>query len=151
MGLEYLHTWNSIITLNEQTGIPRIEIDRITGLWSLPEADDNRAPRTAQDGEIVYPSFRRGKTITYTGRVIAATALSLRALQMGFLGAFGERSDEGTMVMSHSGAPSYYYIARVLALDMDEEQTFSQDSVPSPFQRGFDLSLRMSHPDLLPL
>jgi hypothetical protein len=140
-GLETTHVWNGSLVLNSES-IPGIRLDKIVGLQSISEADDNRAPRTEQPGEVIYPSFSRGKTITYTGFVVAYNLGSLRSLQSSIIGAFNERSNEGTMTVG--GA--YYFHARPMALDMDDEQTLSPWASPSPHQRSFVLSLRLSDP-----
>ena len=56
LGLEARHRWNGIFLLNDlEGGLPRTKLTRITGIHSLPEADDEREPRTAMIGEWIFP------------------------------------------------------------------------------------------------
>ena len=152
LGIEARHVWQGVTTLNdiEKTPrLPRVRVDRVRGLHSLPEADDNRAPNTARMGETPYPSFARGKTVVYEGRLQAATLQDLRQLEYELRAAFSERSTEGTMVaVPHAdyGTESWFYAARVLQLDIDDEQPFGYSRMPAPFERAFTLGLRQSDP-----
>src|SRR3954447_16809605 len=76
-GLEVTHTCNGFV-LNERTADTWVKLTKLTGFHSLPEADDNRGPRTGRRGEIIYPSQERGKTIVYEGEVRAKTLTGLR-------------------------------------------------------------------------
>lgn len=148
LGLQGRHTWNGIFTLNNlEAGMPYVDLDRITGLFSLPEADDLRDPRVGANGEVIYPSFTRGKTITYEGRLIAANE-GIYGFRWFMLGAFANnQSNEGQMVITPHpawGGGGWGFNARVLALDIDDEVTVeSLQALPSPYQLNFVLSLRM--------
>jgi len=150
LGQEGIHRWRDRIDLNTQTGLPRIEIDRFTGLHALPEADDDREPAIGRIGEVVYPSQPRGKTVTYEGRVIGRTLYELRQLSTQLRAAFADRSSEGTMVIRPHpviGGVSTYFRARSMALDLDDDQApYGPDVMPSAYQRAFVLSLRLSDP-----
>jgi hypothetical protein len=150
LGQEGIHNWRGLIDINTQTGLPRIEVDRFTGLHALPEADDDRAPAVGRIGEIVYPSQPRGKTITYEGRILGRTLHDLRSTSASLRTACADRSTEGVMtVRPHPtiGGVQTYYSARVLALELDDDQSpYSPDALPTPYQRGFVLTLRMSDP-----
>jgi len=148
LGLQGRHDWNSndFIINDLANGLPYAYLDRITGLFSLPDLDDLRDPRIGADGEVLYPSFTRGKTITYEGRLITEDD-SIYAYRWEMLTAFAEQSDEGTMVITPHpswGAGSWAYQARVLACEIDDEIiTDSMTAAPSPYQLHFILSLRM--------
>jgi hypothetical protein len=147
LGLEAVHTWRGAIALNTQTGFPRVELDRITGLHSLPEADDNREAATGRIGEIGYLSLPRGKTITYEGRIVGASLHQLRAHGTLLRAYFADRTTAHKMsIASPLGSVAFWYDARVLAFDMDDDQTFSTWASPSPYQRPFVLSLRQLDP-----
>lgn len=141
-GMETWHQWSSGLTLNAG-GMPRIVIEKIVGLHALPEADDFRASRTEQPGEIIYPSFARGKTITYNGTIYANSWGNLRTWESTMYWSFWDRSNEGNMNVG--GA--YRFYARPLALEMDDEQTVGPHAIPYPYQRPFVLSLRLSDPN----
>lgn len=150
LGLEATHTWGPLTTpLNDlDNGLPRIRVDRITGLHSLPDADDFRELRSARLGEVVYPGFARGKTVTYEGRLQAASLQSLRQLAHAMRAGFAERSTEQAMTISPHpgyGTQEWFYGARALALDIDEIQANGPWQWPQ-FERPFTLSLRMSDP-----
>ena len=150
LGLEGIHRIGDELDVNVQTGWPRIELDRITGLHSLPEADDNREPTYAQGGERVYPSLARGKTITYEGRVLGRDIWQLRskthALRLACAG--GRLMETSFVVRPHPtvGGNSHRFDARVLSLEVDDEQTLGNEAMPTAYQRGFVLTVRQSDP-----
>lgn len=155
LGLEAIHVWTPsngpALTLNDLSQRFRIKFDRMTGLKSLPEAENNSFLRTARIGETLLPSLVRGKTITIDGRLQAATMADLRQMQWNMSRAFGERDIEGTWSASpHQdyGDNTHYWqtIARVLQLDTDEELTRGRTSLPSPYQTRFLLGLRLADP-----
>ena len=166
LGVEAFHIWNGVVLNQQKTNAPvahpgqrntprydtvwpLVRFDRITGLHSLPEADDNRAPATGRLGEIVYPSLPRGRTITYEGFVYGRNLLELRGAVASLRGTFSNRSDQGMMtVRPHPavGGPDFYYYARPLAFDVDDEQVVGPEASPSAFQRHFVLSLRQADP-----
>lgn len=148
LGLEATHQWGAGLVLNQEGVYPRYELDRIGGLHSHPEVEDNREPAFGRIGEIAYPSLPRGKTLTYEGRVVAYTLAQMRAAAAALRGSFRPVSD-GTMYVRPSpviGGPTWRYGARVLACDVDDEQTRGDEAMPSPYQREFVLSLRMADP-----
>ena len=100
-------------------------------------------------GELGYTSLTRGKTITYEGRVIGRTLEELRAHGTLMRSLFADRTTAHKMAVRPNpaiGAMAYYYNARVLALDMDDDQAASPWAMPSPYQRPFVLSLRQLDP-----
>lgn len=156
LGLIGRHSWNSVFTMNNlEGGLPMVDLDRITGLFSLPDMDDVRDPRIGANGEVIYPTFTRGKTITYEGRLITPDANSLHAYRWTMLSSFADQSNEGTMVITPNpawGSGGWSFQARVLALEIDEEIiTTSMTKAPSPYQVHFILSLRMRNNVFTPL
>lgn len=147
-GVEGRHAWNSELTLNDRAVWPRYKLKRITGLHSLPDAEDNREPATGRLGEVVRRALRRGKTLTYEGTVEGRTLAQLRQGEDALLGAFAEL-DEGQMIVSPHpayGGPSFFYRARALACDIPDEQQAPPKRSTLGFERPFALSLRLADP-----
>lgn len=150
-GLEATHEWELLgRALNDVVGtLPRYKLTKITGYNSLGEIEDLRDVNTGRVGETAYPSVMRGKTITYEGVVEAQSYEQLRSLSSALRGAFADTWAEHRMVVNPYtgwGSQQFAFWARTMALDMDEEQTFAGTAVPSPWQRAFTLSVRMSDP-----
>jgi hypothetical protein len=143
-GLEAVHTWNGGIALNTQPALPRIKIDRLTGFHSLPDADDNNAPFTARRGIRVYPGYERAKTITYEGRIFGRSLEELRRQTNIMRASFRDRSGEYEMRLAPADGTHWFYVARVMSLNIDDEQT--QGPFFRPWQREFQLDLRQSDP-----
>lgn len=150
LGLEAVHRLADRVDLNTQTGLPRIELDRITGLHSLPDADDNREATYAMTGERVFPSLNRGRTITYEGRLLAQDLHGLRwmGMQLRYAATVGRLSETSVVVTPHPtvGGVTHRYDARILALEIDDTQTRGYEAMPTPYQREFVLTVRQSDP-----
>src|SRR3954463_11362306 len=89
-GLGGIHRWtqganglylNNVDGSFSQPPFPRIELDRIAGLHSRPEVDDNRDQYTGEIGERPLPGLPRGKTVVYTGRFVARNLTDMLALE----------------------------------------------------------------------
>lgn len=144
-GIETTHTWNAYpggpsVMLNLKSD-PWIRVTKITGLHSLPDVQDLRQQHAARRGEVVLPSYPRGKTLVYEGKVLALTLDSLRQTSTFMRKAFAERNVEGYMNLG--GDVAWSYGARVMELEQDDEQLTGENSV-WPYQRPFTLGLRMS-------
>lgn len=154
LGLEGIHRLNDMLDINVQTGWPRVELDRITGLHSLPDVDDNREPRYGRSGERTYLGFVRGKTIVYEGRVLGRDLWQLRSHTHALREAINAkgasaRSKEGDIVVRpHSaiGGVTHRYEARFLSFECDDVQEFGCDTMPTAYQRSFVLTVRQSDP-----
>jgi len=152
LGLQGRHTWwatsSDGFTMNDLAyGLPVTYLDRISGLFSLPEYVDLRDPVIGGNGEVIYPGFSRGKTITYEGRLITVDGEGLYAYRWEMLQAFGDRTNlEGTMnITPHPtwGTGYWSFVGRVLTLDIDDEYLVQDLGViPSPYQLHFILSIR---------
>lgn len=146
-GLEVPHTWEGAdgnFSLNDlSSAAAQIKLTKITGLFSLPELQDQRGNRAGRRGEVVFPSFGRGKTVVYEGVVRSKSLDGMRVLAQQLRTAFHLRNSEYLMTLE--GSIEWVYYARVLQLDMDEEQITGPDAVWR-FQRPFTLGLRMSDP-----
>lgn len=150
LGLEAIHTWDTYVDLNNISGgMPRVKLDKITGLHSLPDAVENGEKRNAGIGDIVYPTMPGGKTIVYEGRLQAATLKSLRAFSNELKYRFADWFNERQMVVApHEdyGEGFFTYYARVLDLDISEVQSRIPGAMPTAYQRDITLSLRQSNP-----
>lgn len=152
LGLEARHVWELLpsFPLNGPNfTIPVIRLDRIGGMYSLGEIEDLRASRTGAIGEIVYPSLMRGKTVTYEGRVIGTTLQTMRQWITLLRNAFTDTVNERRMTIHPDplyGTGDFYFMARPMAFECDEEQIYAATRRPSGFQRNFILTLRMSDP-----
>lgn len=137
------------LLLNEQGVWPRTKFDSIIGLHSLPDSDDPREARQGSIGEDVYPGQARGKTITYNGRVMGRTLPELRRHAAAVRSALGDRRLERDFIIEPHptwGVVTWRYGARVLAYDADDAQDRGRTAVPTPWQREFVLTVRMSDP-----
>lgn len=127
-----------------------IKIDRITGLHGLGDGDDFRDSAEGRVGEIVYPGAQRGKTIVYEGRIIGMTLPYLRqgANELRRVAAETRERREGsiTIVDPANTGEGYANIVRCISLEMDDEQQFGPNRVPSPWQRKFTLGVRAHDP-----
>jgi hypothetical protein len=151
LGLEATVRIGGSYVINDlESGLPRIKLTSIPGLHSLPDADDVRESNVGFVGETVYPSYPRGKTNAYNGMIQCLNQSSLAATRQSFRGATADRSNE--ILFEHIpnvayGTHVWGYYGRVLANDIDEEiPTDNIDEIPSPYQRKFTLSVRMSDP-----
>ena len=148
-GLECTHAIGGV-TMNDRTLSHRIKLNRITGLHSLPESDDERRPRTGFLGEATYPGYARGKTVVYEGVVEGSSLDNLRSKCAAFRAGLQNRSDEYLVTITPNaswGDDIWAYYARVMQLDIDDVQADrSPRHARGPYGRGFMLGLRMSDP-----
>ena len=150
LGLEGIHRLNNRFDMNLQGVYPRVKIDRITGLHSLPDADDFRENNYGRAGEIEYQSLYRGRTVVYEGRCQAMDLLGLRWITRTFreAGSFGHLHHGNITVYPPAaiGGVVFEYEPRILSLEIDDEWTRSLHAVPSPYQREFILTVRSGDP-----
>lgn len=149
LGLEAVWTCGSLTLNKPQGALPRVVFDKISGLHSRPEADDDRAQNTGRIGEIVYPSPQRGKTVVVEGRVQAYTLQDLRNLSNQLRGQFASTAEQTITVAPDPayGTVSWHFNARAIQLDIDDDQSsYPSTASPSPWQRDFILGLRQSDP-----
>lgn len=129
--------------------LPWIKVDGIQGWRSLPESEDNRAPRTKGDGEITYHGRKLGKTLVYEARVMAKTRETMRTALSGTMRGYAlSTDDEGEMTVTPFAAPGgvvWTFSARVIDLQADRSFDYS-DKRRAAYQWGFTISLRMSDP-----
>jgi hypothetical protein len=146
-GLGARHVWRELVTLGEWVGYPRYKLRTIEGLHSLPDIEDLRDTPQSRIGEIPRPGRRRGKTIAYSGVVLAQSSPSLREAVSGLGGALAgeEELPEGKMRIVPVTGSAFYYWARVAQFSCDEAPVNSNR--PSRgWERGFTLALRLSDP-----
>lgn len=149
-GKEGRHTWDDAITLGDTGEWPNATIDVLTGLADLADAEDIRGVATGRGGEVAYRSVRRGKTVSYEGRLRATSRNELRAMQAAARAAFADEATEKQMVVTPPDfalpdGDTFLYTARALAFT-------SPDAEVSPFRRSrgherpYALTVRMSDP-----
>lgn len=144
-GIEVPHQWNGGVVLNARHlpgATARTPIDRITGYFSLAETDDQRYDAGSRRGEIVLPTYPRGKTVVYEGRVEAKTLAAWRTTYRSLVNAFRERSSEGAMIAL--GVTQWQFNARVMTFDADDEPDNLSRTRMWPFRGTFELALRQS-------
>jgi hypothetical protein len=124
---------------------PRFKLQRITGLGSTGEAEDNRDRPPGQNRETPRLSRRRGKSVVYEGEVKARSLLELREAEAMFSAAFDGLETEGRMDVSwhpllaeFAAVPAKFYEARALTADIVDVQGTTQ------WDRPFVVGLRMS-------
>lgn len=156
-GIEGIHAWTPPGALEPAVELGRIKADdgslvwprytitRITGLRSLGEPEDNRDRPPGRQIETPRLSQRRGKTITYEGKIKAQTLLELGEAEDALLAAFDNLATEGRMdvfwhplLTSHADLPTVFYEARALTCDVVEVQESRY------WERGYVVGLRAS-------
>jgi hypothetical protein len=144
-GLDAVHTWRGI-DLGLREADVWTKLTKLTGYYSLPDADDNRGPRSGRRGEVVYPGEERGKTVVYEGEVRAKTLSALRTKATNMRAAFRKRRQEYQMdITADGGVTPWHFNARVIQFDMDDEQTNGLEAV-WPWKRPFSIGLRLGDP-----
>lgn len=137
------------LSTNPRNGGSRVKLTTIGNFRSLPESDDNRDAPAGRIGERAWPSLQRGKTITYEGWLQSPTLQALRAYSTQFTRFLGDKNNEGRMVIrphSDYGTVRTRFDARVIDLEIPEEQTVGPNHPMKPWQRPFTLTLRLSDP-----
>lgn len=149
LGLQGWHSLNGI-TMNDLTPghWPRVFLTSITGLRDRADSADNRELNTGRVGETVYPSLQGGKTLVYTGILQAKDPVSLEVARSSLLYA---TYTEDVLPMLFTPPPArggvaFFTPVRVLACTIDDDFTYIPTSMPSPWQRAFILTVRMSQP-----
>lgn len=97
----------------------------ISGLKGVGDSGANSDPRVRGEGEIPRRSFRRGKTIAYSGTIEALTHPDLGTAEEAMSTAFSDQSADGLMIVYPH--PIYdpsgdfrYFNARSLTCEIDE-------------------------------
>lgn len=151
--IDATHAWTPVTgptppVINDH-GNPWIKLLGAPGMHDGPESDDNREPRTIQDGEIVYPGFKLGRTFTLNCEAQAENELDMRLmLTTARRGFTFNMVDEGLMTVvpySGVGGPTWTYHARVIAFDPADDFTWERNRVWK-FRWPFAITLRMSDP-----
>jgi hypothetical protein len=124
-------------------------LNRIGGLHSRADYDDNRGNHTARPGEYLLPSMARGRTVTYEGTLLAGSLGALRDAEA--LMRYAYAATEGMMLVEYN--PIYataeqlvwLYFGRPTALDITDEQTAGATAA-HPHARDFTLAIRQHDP-----
>lgn len=157
--LNYLWDWNGdrrrpmpdgIEPRSGQSAVGAVaRLEKIGGLHSRPDFDDNRGNQTTRPGEYLLPSFARGRTITYEGTLRAGSLAALREQEALMRAAYSVT--EGMMVVEYHPEYSdeeqlaFVYFARPTQLDIIDEQAEGATAL-YPHGRPFVLALRQHDP-----
>ncbi len=150
-GLEARHEVRSpngqIVLLNDQAAVNRYKLDAIPNLYSRAESEDNRSSKVGRHGEVIYPSYKTGKTFTYEGRTQCRNLFDLQAVDTALRGACSEPYLETEFRLTHNPALAtgeWRYWARIISFTEDARWEFNPRHARSPFQRRFVIGVRMS-------
>lgn len=161
-GKEGICTWAGGVVLNRRDLDVHYRVNEITGLRSTgdfaPEAD----PTIGRVGEAPRESERAGKTLSYTGDVIARALDDLREAQGALTAAFVKTREQR---MTHAPHPDYtgpalptrFFHGRPLDCACDDGNVrHPTTSRSGGYEMPFLLTLRLSdpryfHPDLIEL
>lgn len=126
-----------------------IKLESAPGLHDAPEADDNRDPRTIEDGEIIYPGFKLGRTFSLKASVYANNEDEMYTLLTGVRRGYTTNMvDEGRFTItpySGIGGPVWNLDARVLGFHPDDTFTWNLNQ-KFAYRWGFELVFRQSDP-----
>ena len=152
---EGFHVWSvDALRLNDEATLTTLgywfKLDSIPGLKTLGDTDLNAEPATGHEGEITRRTLRRGKSVSYEGRVMAQTLPNVRAGVRALERAFQDAA-VGEMALSlHGdynppGKTTYVYGARCSACaPADKDVLLPGDHYP--YQRPFVVGLRVHDP-----
>lgn len=124
-------------------------LDKISGLHSRTDWDDNRGNNQARPGEYLLPSVARGRTITYEGRIQAGSLNALREAEARMRAAYS--GSEGLMIVEYNPLYStveempWLYFGRVTQFEIVDEHTAAPDAI-HPHERTFVLAIRQHDP-----
>jgi hypothetical protein len=124
-------------------------LDKISGLHSRADSDDNRGNNQGRPGEYLLPSVARGRTITYEGRLRAGSLNALREAEANMRTAYS--GSEGLMLVEYNPLYSsseeivWLYFGRVTQFEVVDEQTAAPDAL-FPHERSFVLAIRQHDP-----
>jgi Phage tail protein len=144
-GIDTTHSWSGGTVLNNLThGTVRVKVDKVTGWYSLAESEDNKIKNTGRRGSTPLPSTSIGKTIVYEGRIQARTRLAAMQRAREMRRAFRDKSNLGRMTLD--GNPDWFFDARVMQFDADDDTALLRPTAPYPFTIGFTLGLHLLDP-----
>lgn len=148
LGLVAVHSWNGFDT-NDLGVVPRVRWRKIRGLLSMPDGDEHMQRGGARIGNFPIPGLLRDKTVVYEGYLEADTLHDLMVLRTSVIGAFADRAAEGQMVITPHpdyGDTEFFYRAKCLACDIDEEPPQNLSRLPTREAREVLLSVHMYDP-----
>lgn len=146
-GLEAVHSWDDLIVLNEPA-LPRVKLDKISGLFGTPDFVAQQDPMMGRIGELPRFSVKRGRTISYEGRVMGRSRVELRQL-LTLMGLAFARTDERKMTVTTNpalGGDAYTFEGRVLDYQSIESQDVGPHGPTLGWQRPFTLAIRCADP-----
>jgi hypothetical protein len=161
LGIEARHQWidmdtaSVLATLGNLTTDPYYKIRDITGLFDLPEVEDNFESKTETLGAVPYPSYARTKNVTYTVEVRASSLQLLRRGGAALRAAFGPDLTTGLLeeramiITPHPdyGSAEHVFKARCLQLSQGSDvQAHGENAVPTPWRRTVVVGMRLYDP-----
>lgn len=141
-GLEAEITFNGL-TLNRRRALAGSGFRyKVTDIGGLDDADvrDAREPNPGRDGEMAMPAYYGGRTITITGKIMAANVRSLRQMQQDLRTAFGALVEAPMIFNNGASATVYITVRKSAPVQMREVQG---DQFPT---REFMVTVRASDP-----
>lgn len=140
------HQWAGGVTLGNPTVRPVYRIRSIGGLGSLGEREDHRDAASGRLGEIPRRSVRRGKTLTYSGVIVADTLPMLRDAEGALMAAFAATGPQRMDILTPQdpAVPAMFFWAESMACDVVDQHTL--DGIYSEWQRDYVIALRMADP-----
>lgn len=155
-GLDSTHTWRAdegglrFAGYHQWASQWWLKVDKIAGLFSLGELEDQTQPSEGRVGKVKYPALTGGKTITYEGRLIAKTLPQLRlgaaTFRKWLMGPSMTRDGPMNVLALDAPGGGYRYDGRIMQADMDDEQELGGNARPTIWQRKFIVGILQTDP-----
>lgn len=137
-GLEATFEYNGIV-LNDRSSLEQYRIDKIDGLFDS-DVRDVREVNSSRNGETSYKSFYSGKTISFTGKIIAGNIKKLRNMIFDLQDAFSGTTENPLYISHINELPVHINCKKLSSIDMSEV------SENTRAERNFMLTVRASNP-----
>jgi hypothetical protein len=153
LGVEGIHTFRSFV-MNDLTDDPRVKVDRVLGLRSIPELTSSQDKATGRMGMIARRSDRVGKIVTYEGMLQATNLADLLTISDDMAAAFMTTDEHEMEVAPHSEDPNVAtlptrtYWGRPASCDISAEYAATIRNYKKGWETVFSLILELSDPRL---
>lgn len=150
LGVEGVHTYRSFV-MNDLSADPRVRVDAIPGLRSVPELVTVSDKASGRMGTVSRRSDRGGKTLTYEGVLQATNLPDLLSLCDDMGAAFLTTDEHQMLVEPHAddptvGLPTRTYWARPTSCDISSEYNETIRNRWKGWETVFSVILEMSDP-----